>query len=191
MLRGAGPSFMNFCCDRACNEKNWNNARQLLEVRRGLYALSASLSSDNRQRHMSSTGLCGSMDETCIGFMQFISVLCVLCVCVFAVHCTRIEFLDYPLLHRSAVKVSSSSSSNKKDIPAAQNVPQAPPLTSSDGDSGNGGQEEPKNEDSERTWRDTLDDAITIGAAIIISLGIRTCAQPVVSCCSFFCCLHV
>jgi hypothetical protein len=78
-----GPNFMNFCCDRACNEKTCSNARQLLELRRGLYALSASLSSDNRQRHMSSTGLRGSVDETCIGFMQFIYVLCVcLCVCL-------------------------------------------------------------------------------------------------------------
>lgn len=64
--------------------------------------------------------------------------------------------------------------SKKKDLPAAQEAPQAPPLTSNDGGSDNGGPEEPQNDGGERTWRDTLDDAITIGAAIIISLGIRT-----------------
>lgn len=67
------------------------------------------------------------------------------------------------------------SSSKKKDIPA-QDVPEAPPLTSGDDGRGNSGPEDPPGESNERTWRDTLDDAITIGAAIIISLGIRTCA---------------
>lgn len=66
------------------------------------------------------------------------------------------------------------SSSKKKDLPAAQEIPQAPPLTTDNNDRGNGGPEEPESDGNERTWRDTLDDGITIGAAIIISLGIRT-----------------
>lgn len=70
--------------------------------------------------------------------------------------------------------VIARSSSKKKDLPAAQDVPQAPPLTTGDGGGDNDGPEEPRNDGNERTWRDTLDDAITIGAAIIISLGIRT-----------------
>lgn len=83
---------------------------------------------------------------------------------------TRVRWIRAPPLARGTV---ARSSSKKKDIPA-QDVPEAPPLTSGDDGRGNSGPEDPPGESNERTWRDTLDDAITIGAAIIISLGIRT-----------------
>ena len=76
--------------------------------------------------------------------------------------------------------VVAHSSSKKKDLPAAQEIPDAPPLTTEDGGNGSGGPEEPQSDGYERTWRDTMDDAITIGAAIIISLGIRTYATRTV-----------
>jgi hypothetical protein len=73
------------------------------------------------------------------------------------------------LRSNNACRVAARSA--KKDIPPAE-LPQAPPLAGEDGGSNNGGPEDPQRET--RTWKDNVDDAITIGAAIVISLAIRT-----------------
>lgn len=71
--------------------------------------------------------------------------------------------------------------SAKKDVPPTD-LPEAPSLAGGDGGNNNGGPEEPKSDENKRTWKDNVDDAITIGAAIIISLGIRTCVKAACVC---------
>ena len=70
------------------------------------------------------------------------------------------------------------ASSDSKPSTDSSGLPSAPPLTttsegSGDGSSGDGPGDDDRS--SQRTWRNTVDDIVTIAAALAISLVVRTC----------------